>query len=71
MSDAGWHMGWMMIWPVLGLVILVGVIWMLVSLTTRRPTPTGESPEDILKRRYARGEIDPEEFRRRLEDLRK
>ncbi len=51
MWDAGWHMGWMMIWPVLGLVILVGVIWVLLSLTTRRPTSTGESPEDILKRR--------------------
>jgi uncharacterized membrane protein len=29
------------------------------------------TPETILKRRYARGEVDREEYERRLTDLRK
>ena len=32
-------------------------------------TPEGPSPTDILKRRYAAGEIDREEFHQRLRDL--
>lgn len=30
-----------------------------------------ETPEEILKRRYARGEIEREDYQRRLEDLRR
>lgn len=37
--------------------------------TPRSPTPEGLSPKDILKRRYASGEIDREEFQQRLRDL--
>jgi uncharacterized membrane protein len=45
-------------------------VWVLV----RAATPTvreAESPELILKRRYAHGEIDRDEYERRLSDLRK
>jgi hypothetical protein len=41
----------------------------LVLMSVR--TTTDESPETILKRRYARGEIDRDEFERRLNDLRR
>jgi glyoxylase-like metal-dependent hydrolase (beta-lactamase superfamily II) len=35
-------------------------------------SPRGdETPEQILKRRYAKGEIEREEYQRRLEDLRR
>jgi len=32
---------------------------------------TEESAEQILKRRYARGEIDREDYERRLDDIRR
>ncbi len=35
------------------------------------PGPASETPEEILRRRYARGDIDREEYRQRLEDLRR
>ena len=33
------------------------------------PAPAPESPQDILKRRYAAGEIDREEYLQKLADL--
>jgi uncharacterized membrane protein len=62
-------MGWMWIFWILVLVLIVYTVW--------RPSPwTGPrdesnlSAEEILKR-YARGEIGKEEYERKLEDLRK
>jgi uncharacterized membrane protein len=51
---------------------LLLVVWVIA----RAAAPPGvgrpdESPETSLKRRYARGDIDREEFDRRLTDLRK
>lgn len=34
-----------------------------------RGVPGGESPRDILDRRYAAGELSPEEYRQAREDL--
>ena len=65
-----WHMGWMWIFWVV-------VILLIVLLVRSRPIVTGPrdessvSAEEILKRRYARGEIGKEEYERKLEDLRK
>jgi putative membrane protein len=45
----------------IGLLVLVG--WLLVRLLPTGDRPTGgESPEDILDRRFARGEIDDETY---------
>jgi len=49
------------------LLIIVGIVflirWLAVSTKTAQSTPAaGETPVDILKKRYARGEIDKEEF---------
>lgn len=64
-------MGMMLIWPVLLLVIgamlVAGIVW-AVQLTSRGGSPSaglkpaGESPLEILKRRYAGGEITKEKF---------
>ena len=61
------------------LLIAVGLgIWILVQnnyRTLRRPgsaypaAPSRTDPMEILRLRYARGEISPEEFRRTAEDL--
>ena len=68
MGSMGWWMpfGW-----ILGLAVLILLVWMIARTTggfTGRPE---ESPEQILKRRYARGEIDREEYDRRLTDIRR
>ncbi|MFE9692604.1 SHOCT domain-containing protein [Micromonospora sp. NPDC005806] len=68
-----WHgpmMGWMWIWSLLGLVVLVGLVWLVFRLTER--DRAGNAPgtaRRILDERYARGEIDEEEYRRRRAGL--
>lgn len=68
----GWYgggMGWAG-WLVMGLfwvAFIALVIWLAVRLlpsSTRNapPPPPGESPSDILERRFARGEIDLETY---------
>ncbi len=56
------------------ILLIVGVV-VLVRLLSGRDTGTPierrESPLDILKTRYARGEISEEEFHRRREELEK
>lgn len=65
-------MGVMGVWWLLGLVVLILVIWAVVrSPGSPRIGRGEESPEEILKRRYARGDVDREEYERRLTDLRK
>lgn len=66
-------MGWMALWWLLGIALIVLLVWALV---TRLPFSggqggSGESPEQILKRRYAKGEIDRDTYERMLADLKK
>lgn len=72
-SDWGWGMGGGMVFWTLVIVAVVVVLVLLVALnagSAQRPKDLGDSPEEILKRRYARGEIDRDEYERRLNDLR-
>jgi uncharacterized membrane protein len=46
-------------------------VWAIGRANAGRPRPTAESAEEILKQRYARGEIDRDEYHRRLTDLRR
>lgn len=64
----GWHMGWMPLWWLFGIAFLAALVW-LVTATSRRGG--GDTPEQILKRRYAGGEITREEYQRKLEELRR
>ncbi len=52
---------------IVGLVLLVRWLWDQGRSGTG--SGTGEAPLDILKRRYARGEINKEEFDRMKKDL--
>ena len=74
---AGWHGGWggMVLGPLLMILVPMALI-VAVLLAARRfwPSSTGQSPAqptvpqtplDILKERFARGEIDKEEFEER------
>lgn len=62
---------WMLIWGLLGLaliaLVVVGVVWLVRSMSSSRPN----AAEQELRRRYAAGQIDAEEFRRREEELRR
>jgi putative membrane protein len=70
----GWGWWWMM--PLLMAAFWVAGAWLVVGLLRDRPArPDGgsdrpESPEQVLAHRYARGELDDEEYRRRLDTLR-
>lgn len=68
MGQMGW---WMTLWWGFGLVILVLFVWLMIRATGGVAPRGEETPEQILKRRYARGDIDRDEYLRRLEDLRR
>jgi putative membrane protein len=77
-----WHDGWSWWWP--GMMVEMIVVWGLVvwgilalvrflSAPERRGTAPGQrrtTAEDILAERFARGEIDGEEYMHRLTVLR-
>lgn len=68
MGPMGW---WMALWWVVGIVVLVLLV-RVVAGSAGGPSPRGEdTPEQILKRRYAKGEIGREEYQQRLDDLRR
>lgn len=53
---------------IFGLLLLVGIAFVVAWLVSRYRGP-GESPLDILKRRYAQGEISREEYERMRQEL--
>lgn len=65
----GGHMLWMGFWWLIGIGLFIALLWFLADAI--RPAQPNESPETILRRRYAAGEIDAEELERRLAMLRK
>lgn len=67
------HMGgWMWIGWLIVLLLIGVTVWFVVSASRRDGwRPREEAPEQLLKRRYARGEIDRETYERMLEDLRR
>lgn len=71
--NGSWHMGGMVFWWALGLAAIALVIWAVLQAGRPRVAdgPAGDSPEAILKRRYARGEIDRETYERMLADVRR
>jgi putative membrane protein len=68
MASMGW---WMVLGWGLGLTVLVLLAWLLVRAAGGLSSRHDDAPEEILKRRYARGEIDREDYQRRLDDLRR
>jgi putative membrane protein len=65
-------MGWMSLWWIVGLCVLLLMVWAVArSSWPVGPSPDQDSPEAILERRYARGDVDHDEYEHRLSDLRK
>lgn len=63
----GWGIGFGWIF---GIVILILIIWFVVRTFNQGRTPAkSKSAFDILKERYAKGEIDEAEFEKKKKDL--
>jgi putative membrane protein len=68
-----WGFGWwwmMIFW----IAVIIGLIFLVKWLveqgrTDRKTSPPEESALDILKKRYAKGEINKEEFEQKKRDL--
>ena len=73
MHDQGfWGMNWGMGWGWIVWIILLGVgVWLAVALLRNpdRSHHRDHSAQEILKERYARGEISREEYQQKLHDL--
>jgi len=67
----GYPMGFMMIWWVVGIVLVVVAVAAIARRWPPQPSTPHDTPEQILKRRYASGEIDRETYERTLDDLRR
>jgi len=75
-TSARWGWGMMIVITAVWLIALVLVLVLVWQLVVHRgPTDGSESDsgraEEILRRRYARGEIDRETYERMLTDLRR
>lgn len=72
-----WHWGGMWIFPMIMFVIMIILMFMFVGRWGYRPPwwgsggPGGESETalEILKKRYAKGEVTKEEFEQMKKDL--
>jgi putative membrane protein len=73
--NSGWAWVWMSVMMVAFWAFVVAAV-VLVARALKNPQggdwwarPPARSPQDILAERYARAEIDSEEYRRRLDDI--
>lgn len=76
MMGWGYGMGWFgtILMAAFWIAVIVGVVflirWLAISMRAgSHGTASGESALEILKKRYARGEIDKEEFEAKKRDL--
>ncbi|MFW5851505.1 MAG: SHOCT domain-containing protein [Bacteroidota bacterium] len=68
MNAHGWGMGWTWIIGFILLIIVILLVYRLLQIHNQSNTHS-KSPLDILKERYAKGEIDKEEFEERKKNL--
>ena len=62
------HFVWMMaFWVIMAVAVVFGLRYAFVG--PWRPSKRSETPEQILKRRFASGEIDRDEYQARLRTL--
>ncbi len=74
MWDAPAGMGWWMAFGVLWMVVFWGgiialIVWGIKKFTRRDESSPKRSPLEVVKERYARGEISREEFEQIKKDL--
>jgi len=63
----------MVVWVVILIAIIVGVVWLVRAMAAQgghHPLPPRRSPGlDVLEERYARGEINREEYLQKKRDI--
>ena len=66
MDGMGGMMLFMLIWGLVGLAVLVltviGIVWLARRSGASQQLADQDSPEGILRRRYAAGELDEDEY---------
>ncbi|MFA5180449.1 MAG: SHOCT domain-containing protein [Syntrophales bacterium] len=71
--DGGWwpmmHGGFGGIFMWIIFIVLIGLLIYLLARGVKGGARTSESPVEILKKRYARGEITKEDFERMRKDI--
>ena len=63
MTGIEWGMGlggWL--WMILAVILIVAVVWVLVTAVAGRDRPPADDAGQILKARFARGEITQAEY---------
>jgi putative membrane protein len=63
------HHWWFVVWPLFWLLVLSTLAFVVVRGRRSCAGPRGTDPRAILAERYARGEIDANEYRERLANL--
>ncbi len=72
MGGYGFGYGGMLLGFIFWILIIIGVVLLIKWLLEQgkiQPLSSGESAMGILKKRYARGEIDKKEFEEKKRDL--
>ncbi len=72
-GNYGWGMGFGWLFMIIfWILVILGGVYLIKLITERsRPTEKGETALDILKKRYAKGEITKQEFEKMKDDLMK
>ena len=68
-SNSDHHGHWWIVFPILWALLLGAVIYLLWRRGRRYPPNGGDSAKRILGERFARGEINADEYRERLGQL--
>ncbi len=66
-----WGLGWMMLWWIILLAFIILTVWLVIRMARSEPANPGDDrpPEQIVRTRYARGEISREVYEQMMADL--
>jgi putative membrane protein len=69
-SDHGWGRPWWPLWLLFWVALIGTAVWLISTRRGRRSDPLDRARE-LLAERYARGELSGDEYRERLDELKR